>query len=186
MCVCVLITQSCLTLFDPKACRLPGSSVRRIFQAGILEWVAISFSRGSYQPRDGIWVSCIASMYFTIWATREAQLYVYIYPTMKKAEHQRNDALELWCWRRLLRVPWTAGRSNQFILKEINPEYSLEGLRLKLKLQYFGHLMWRLWLIRKDPDVGKAWKQKRRQRLRWWDSIPQWTQWKWVWANSRR
>ena len=63
--------------------------------------------------------------------------------TIKKAEHQRIDAFELWCWRRLLRVPWTARRSNQSILKEINPEYSLEGLRLKLKLQYFGHLMQR-------------------------------------------
>ena len=61
--------------------------------------------------------------------------------TMKKAEHQRIDAFELWCWRRLLRVPWTARRSNQSILKEISPEYSLEGLMLKLKLQYFGHLM---------------------------------------------
>ena len=60
---------------------------------------------------------------------------------VKKAEHQRIDAFELWCWRRLLRVPWTAKRSNQFILKEINPEYSLEGLMLKLKLQYYGHLM---------------------------------------------
>ena len=63
--------------------------------------------------------------------------------TMKKAEHRRIDAFELWCWRRLLRVPWTARRSNQSILKEISPEYSLEGLILKLKLQYFGHLMWR-------------------------------------------
>ena len=61
--------------------------------------------------------------------------------TVKKAEHQRIDAFELWCWRRLLRVPWTARRSSQFILKEISPEYSLEGLMLKLKLQYFGHLM---------------------------------------------
>ena len=61
--------------------------------------------------------------------------------TIKKAEHQRTDAFELWCWRRLLRVPWTARRSNQLILKEISPEYSLEGLMLKLKLQYFGHLM---------------------------------------------
>ena len=64
--------------------------------------------------------------------------------TIQKAECQRNDAFELWCWRRLLRVPWTAGRSNQSILKEINPKYSLEGLRLKLKLQYFGHLMQRV------------------------------------------
>ena len=72
--------------------------------------------------------------------------------TIKKAEHQRIDAFELWCWKRLLRVPWTARRSNQSILKETNPEYSLEGLMLKLKLQHFGHLVE---LIGKDPDAGK-------------------------------
>ena len=74
---------------------------------------------------------------------------------MKKAEHQRTDAFELRCWRRLLRVPWTESRSNQSILKEISSEYSLEGLMLKLKLQYFGHLMRRTDSIRKDPDAGK-------------------------------
>ena len=74
--------------------------------------------------------------------------------TIKKDEHQRIDAFELWCWRRLLRVPWTARRSNQSILKEISPEYSLEGLMLKPKLQYFGQS----WLIRKDPDAGKDWR----------------------------
>ena len=74
--------------------------------------------------------------------------------TIKKAERQRIDAFELWCWRRLLRVPSTARRSKQSFLKEINPEYSLEGLMLKLKLQYFGHLM-RKTLIGKDPDAGK-------------------------------
>ena len=75
----------------------------------------------------------------------------------KNAECQRIDAFKLWCWRRLLRVPWTIRRSSQSILKEINPEYSLEGLMLKLKLHYFGHL---IWLIGKDPDVGKDWRQK--------------------------
>ena len=79
--------------------------------------------------------------------------------TIKKAEHQRVGAFELWCWRRLLRVPWTAGKSNQSILKEISPEYSLVGLMLKLKLQYFGHLMWRNDSFeKKDPDAGKDWK----------------------------
>ena len=73
----------------------------------------------------------------------------------KKVEHQRIDAFKLWYWRRLLRVPWTASRSNQSILKEINPEYSLEGLILKLKLQYFGHLMAKSQLIRKYPDARK-------------------------------
>ena len=79
--------------------------------------------------------------------------------TVKKAEHQRTDAFELWCWRRLLRVPWTARKSNQSTLKEINPEYSLEGLMLKLKFQYFGYLMLS-WLIGKDPNAGKDWGQK--------------------------
>ena len=75
--------------------------------------------------------------------------------TIKKAERQRADAFELWCWQRLLRVPWTERRSNRSILREINPEYSLEGLVLKLKLQYFGHLMQRADSLEKDPDAGK-------------------------------
>ena len=75
--------------------------------------------------------------------------------TIKEAEHRRIDAFELWCWRRLLRVPWTARRSNQSILKEIDPEYSLEGLMLKLKLQYFGHLMWRTDSFEKTLMMGK-------------------------------
>ena len=79
--------------------------------------------------------------------------------TIKKAEHRRTDAFELWCWRRLLRVPWTARISNQSILNEIGPEYSLEGVMLKLKLQYFSHLM-KNWLIEKDPDTGKDWRQE--------------------------
>ena len=92
--------------------------------------------------------------------------------TIKKAEHQRIDAFELWCWRRPLRAPWTARRSNQSILKEISPEYSLEGLTLKLKLQYFGHLMWRTdsfepWCSeRLKVEGGRGW-----QRMRWLDGI---------------
>ena len=82
--------------------------------------------------------------------------------TVKKAEHQRVDAFELWCWRRLLRVPWTARRSNQSILKEINPEYSLEGLMLKLKLQYFGHLMQRTDSLEKTLMLGKTEGRRRR------------------------
>ena len=77
---------------------------------------------------------------------------------IKKAEHWRVDAFELWCWRRLLRVPWTARKSKQSILKEISPEYSLEGLRLKLKLQYFGHLMWRTDSLKKTLMLGKLWE----------------------------
>ena len=80
--------------------------------------------------------------------------------TVKKAEHRRIDAFELWCWRRLLRVPWTARRPNQSILKEISPVCSLEGLMLKLKLQYFGHLMWRVDSFEKNSDAGKDWGQE--------------------------
>ena len=91
--------------------------------------------------------------------------------TIKTAEHQRIDAFELWCWRRLLRVPWTARRENQSILKEINPEYSLEGLMPKL--QYFGHLMGRTDSLEKTPMVGKTEGKRRKewQRMRWLDSI---------------
>ena len=104
--------------------------------------------------------------------------------TIKKAEHQRTDAFELQCWRRLLRVTWTARRSNQSILKEISPEYSLEGLMLKLKLQYFGHLLWRTdslektwcWERLKAGGKGDDWG---------WDSwLASPTQWTWVWAGS--
>ena len=93
--------------------------------------------------------------------------------TIKKAEHQRNDAFELWCWRRLLRVPWTARRSNQSILKEISPEYSLEGLMLKLKLHYFGHLMRKADSFEKTLILGKieGRRRKGRQRMRWLDGI---------------
>jgi len=93
--------------------------------------------------------------------------------TIKKAEHWRIDVFELWCWRRLLRVPWTARRSNQSILKEISPECSLEGLMLKLKLQYFGHLMWRTDSSEKTLMLGKIKGRRRRgwQRMRWLDGI---------------
>ena len=104
--------------------------------------------------------------------------------TIKKAGHQGIDALELWCWRRLLRVPWTARRSNQSILKEINPEYSLEGLMLKQKLRYFGHLMRRAYLLEKTLMLGKIVGRRRRvwQRMRH-NGLTQWTL---FWANSRR
>ena len=92
---------------------------------------------------------------------------------LKKTEHRRIDAFELWCWRRLSRVPWTERRSNQSILKEITPEYTLEGLMLKLKLQYFGHLMQRADLLEKTLIMGKTEGRKRRgwQRMRWLDGI---------------
>ena len=93
--------------------------------------------------------------------------------TIKKSEHKRIDAFELWCWRRLLGVPWTARRSNQSILKEISPECSLEGLMLKLKLQYFGHLMRRTDSFEKTLMLGKIEGRRRRgrQRMRWLDGI---------------
>ena len=93
--------------------------------------------------------------------------------TIKKAEHQRIDAFELWCWRRLLRIPWTARRSNQSILKEITPEYSLGGLMLKLKLQYSGHLLWRIDSLEKTLMLGNIEGRRRGgwQRMRWLDGI---------------
>ena len=93
--------------------------------------------------------------------------------TVKKAEHRKIDAFELWCWRRLLRVPWTARRSNQSILKEISPGWSLEGLMLKLKLQYFGHLEWRVDSLEKTLMMGGIGSRRRRgrQRMRWLDGI---------------
>ena len=101
--------------------------------------------------------------------------------TIKKAESQRIDAFELWCWRRLLRVPWTARRSNQSILKEISPEYSLEGQTLKLKLQYFGHLMGRADLLETTLMVEKIESKRRRGWDGWMASLMQWT---WFWAES--
>ena len=96
--------------------------------------------------------------------------------TIEKAEHQRIDAFELWCWRRLFRVPWTARRSNQATLKEISSEYSLEGLMLKLKLQYFSHLMQRADSFEKTLMLGKIEGGRRRgqQRMRWFDVIADW------------
>ena len=100
-------------------------------------------------------------------------MYRYKNWTIKKAEHGRTDAFELWCWRRLLRVPWTARRSNQSVLKEINPESSLERLMLKLKLQYFDHLMRRTDSLEKTLMLGKIEGRRRRgqQRMRWLDGV---------------
>ena len=93
--------------------------------------------------------------------------------TIKKADHWRTDAFQLWCWRRFFTVPWTARRSNQSILKEVSPDYSLEGLMLKLKLQHFGHLMWRANSLEKTLMLGKIEGRKSRgwQRMRWLDGI---------------
>ena len=110
------VANSWPTLCNPMDCRLPGSSVHGIFQARILEWVAISFSRRSSWPRDWTQVSCIVGRCFTIWATREVPGWESW--AIKNAEHQRINAFKLWCWRRLLRVSWTARRSNQTILRK--------------------------------------------------------------------
>ena len=110
------VTQSCPTLSDPMDCSLPGSSIHGILQARVLEWAPKGLSSQSY----GFSSFPVVMYGCESW-------------TIKKAERQRIDAFELWCWTRLLRVPWTARRSNQSILKEISPEYSLEGLMLKLK-----------------------------------------------------
>ena len=106
--------------------------------------------------------------------------------TIKKSEHQQIDAFELWYWRRHLRVPWTARRSNQLILKEIGPEYSVEVLMLKLKLQYFGSLIWRADSLGKILMLGKTEDRRRRgqQKMRWLDGITySMAQWTWVWAT---
>ena len=105
--------------------------------------------------------------------------------TIKKVECRRTDAFELWCWRRLLRVPWTARRSNQSILKEISPEYLLEGLMLKLKLQYFGYLMWKTDSLEKILMLGKIEKAGGEEEDRGWDGwMLSLTRWTWVWASS--
>ena len=106
--------------------------------------------------------------------------------TVKKAEHQRIDAFELWCWRRLLRAPWTARRSNQFILKEISPGCSLEGMMLKLKLQYFGHLMWRVDSLEKTLMLGGIGTGGEGDDRGWDGWMASLTRWTWVWVNSGR
>ena len=155
-------------------CSPPGSSVHGILQARILDWVAMSF-RGSSQLRHQTQVSRIAGGFFTVWATWEVDIWSNGCDswTIKNSEHQRIYAFKLWCWKRLLKVPWTARRSNQPILREINPEYSLEGLMLKLKLQYFGQLMQRANLLEKILMLGKTEGRRRRgqQRMKWLDGI---------------
>ena len=127
---------------DPMDSSLPGSSIHGIFQARVLEWGAIASSMTKLE-------NILKSRDITL-PTKVRLVKAVVFPVVmygceswivKKAEHQRIDAFELWCWRRLLRVPWTSRRSNQSILKEISPGCSLEGLMLKLKHQYFGHLM---------------------------------------------
>ena len=162
------------TLESPMDCSLPGSSVCGIFQARVLEWVAIAFSMTKL---DSILKSRDITLPTKVLLVKAVVFPVVMYGceswTVKKAEHRRIDAFELWCWRRLLRVPWTVRRSNQSILKEISPECSLEGLMVKLKLQYFGHLMWRVDSLEKTLMLGGIGgrRKKGRQRMRWLDGI---------------
>ena len=166
------VVQSFRTPTDPMDCGLPGSSIHRICQARVLEWVAIAFSY-----LDSILKSRDITLPTKVCLDKAMVFPVVMYRceswTIRKAEHQRTDAFELWCWRRLLRVPWTARRSNQSILKEISPEYSLEKLMLKLKLQSFGHLMERTDSFEKTLVLGKIEGRKRgeQQRMRWLDGI---------------
>ena len=135
-------------------CSPPGSSIHGIFQERVLEWGAIAFSVTNL---DSVFKSRNVTLLTKVCIVRAMVFPVVIYGceswTMKKAECQKIDAFELWCWRRLLRVPWTARRSNQSVLKEINPEYSFAGLMLKL--QYFGHLMQRTDSFEKTLMLGK-------------------------------
>ena len=230
-------------------CSPPGSSVHWISLVKRLDWVAISFFRGSSWHRDQMqvsYVSCIAGRFFYRLSHQGSPLELSLHPyraaskitadgdfsheikrcwllgrkamtnldrilksrditlpikvclvkamifpvvmcgyeswTVKKADCWRIDAFELWCWRRILRVSWTARRSNQSILKEINPEYLLEGLMLKLKLQYFGHLMWRTDSFEKTLMLGKIEGRRRRGWDSWMASLIRWT---WVSAGSR-
>ena len=166
------VAQSYPTLSDPMDCSLPGSSIHGIFQARVLEWSAIAFSDldSILKSRDinlSTKVRLVKAMVFPV------VMYGCESVTIKKAEYQRIDAFELWCWRRLLRVPWTARRSNQSMIKKMSPGCSLEGLMLKLKLQYFGHLMRRADSFEKTLMLEKIEGRRRRgrQRMRCLDGI---------------
>ena len=136
-CCSYSVTQSCPTLFDPMNCSTPDFPVFHYlleFAQTHVHWIA-----DAIQPSHPLsYPSPPAFPSIRVFFSTELALCI---KWTKKAEHQRIDAFELWCWRRLLRIPWTARRSNQSLLKEINPEYSLEGVMLKVKLQYFGHLI---------------------------------------------
>ena len=198
--------QSFPTLCDPTDGSPPGSPVPGILQARTLEWVAISFSNAwkwevKVKLLSCVWLlatpwtayyQALPSMGFSrqeYWSglpLPSPDFYLAFTKIPNKAEHRRLGAFKLWCWRRLLRVPLSARRSNQSILKEINPEYSLEELVLKLKLQYFNYLMWRANSLEKTWILGKNEGRRRRgdRGSDGWMASP--TQWAWIWANSRR
>ena len=156
---------------------IPGPEVT-VFQGGMvnISWKRLLFGRKAMTNLDSILKTRDITLPTKVYIVKAMVFPVVMYGceiwTIRKVEHWRRiDAFELWCWRRLLRVPWTAKRSNQSIIKEINTEYSLEGL--KLKLQYFGHLMWRANSLEKTLRLGKIEDKRRRgrQRMRWLDSI---------------
>ena len=148
-----------------------------------LSWVALHSMAHSFIELDKAVVHVIRLINLVKAMVFPVLIYGYESCTIKKAECQRIDAFELWCWRKLLRVPWTTRRSNQFILKEIGPEYSLEGLILKLKLQYFGHLMWRTDHL-KRPWCWVRLKAGGEGDDREWDHwMAPMTQWTWVWVS---
>ena len=164
------VAQSCPTLHDPMDCSLPGSSIHGIFQARVLEWVAIAFSitylNSVLKSRD---ITLPTKAHIVKAMVFSAVMYGFESWTIKKSVYQKIVAFELLRWRRLLRIPWTARKSNQSILKEITFEYSLEGLMLKLKLQYHSHLTWRDNSLREKTNkqtlmMGKI-ESKRRKKV---------------------
>ena len=172
--------KQCLTLFSgaPKSLQMVIAAIKLI----LLGRKVMTIIDSIVKSRDITWptkVHLVKAMVFPV------VMYGCESWTIKKAECQRIDAFELWCWRRLLRVPWTARRSNQSILKEISPGCSLEGLMLKLKLQYFGHLM----QIADSFEKSWCWERLRAGEEgedRGWDSwMASPTQWTWVWVDSR-
>ena len=176
------LLQLCPTLCDPIDSSPLCSAVPGILQARILEWVAISFS--NHKPREHIKRQrhhfADKGPYSYSFSISNVQMWEW---TIKKPEHQRIDAFELSWWRRLLRVPRTARRSSQSMLKEINPEYSLEGLMLKLKLHYFGHLIWRAVSLGKTLMLGKIRAGGEGGNREWDYCVASLTQWIRVWAN---
>ena len=162
------VTQPCLTLCDPMNCSTPDLPVHHQlseFTQTHIHWFAdaIQSSHLLSSPSPAFNLSQHQDLFKWVNYLHQVAkvIPVIMYKcetwTIKKAEHWRIDAFKLWCWRRHLRVPWTIRQSNQSVLKKINPEYSLEGLILKLKLQYLGHLMLKSQSIGKDPGAGKEW-----------------------------
>ena len=147
-----------------------GDCIHEIKRRLLPGWKAMTNLGSILKSRD---VTLSTKVYIVKAMVLPVVMYGYESWTIKKAEYQRTDAFELWCWRRVLRVPSTARRSNQSILKEISPGCSLEGLGLKLKLQYFGHLMWRADSFEKTLMLGKIEGRRKRgwQRMRWLDAI---------------